>query len=34
MLLMDDDSIVAIICHKTILEKEATKYCGKALWFY
>ncbi len=34
MLLMDDDSVVAIICHKAILEKEAMKYGGKTLWFY
>jgi hypothetical protein len=31
---MDDDNVVAIICHKVILEKEAMKYGGKTLWFY
>jgi hypothetical protein len=31
---MDDDSLVAIICHKTIRENEATKYGGKILWLY
>jgi hypothetical protein len=25
---------VGIICHKAILEKEATKYDGKVLWLY
>ncbi len=34
MFLMDDDSVVGIICHKAILEKEATKYGGKVLWLY
>ncbi len=34
MLLMDDDSVVGIICHKAVLEKETTKYGGKALWLY
>jgi hypothetical protein len=34
MLLMDDDGVVAIICYKAILEKEATKYGDKALWLF
>jgi hypothetical protein len=34
MLIMDDDSVVAIICHKVICEKEATKYGDKILWLY
>jgi hypothetical protein len=25
---------VGIICHKAVLEKETTKYGGKALWLY
>jgi hypothetical protein len=34
MLLMDGDGVVAIICYKAILEKEATKYGDKALWLF
>ncbi len=34
MLLMDDDGVVAIICYKAILEKEATKYGDKTLWLF
>ncbi len=34
MLLMDDDGVLAIICYKAILEKQATKYGDKALWLF
>jgi len=34
MLLMDDDGVVAIICYKAILEKEATKYGDEGLWLF
>jgi hypothetical protein len=34
MLLMDDDGVVAIICYKAILEKEAMKYGDKTLWLF
>jgi hypothetical protein len=37
MLLMDDDGVVAIICYKAILEKEAMniviKLCGFSIWW-
>ncbi len=29
MLIVDDDGVVAIICYKVILEKEATKFGDK-----
>jgi hypothetical protein len=31
---MDDNGVVAIICYKAILEKEATKHGDKALWLF
>jgi hypothetical protein len=34
VLLMDDGSVVVIICHKAIPKEEATKYGIKALWFF
>jgi len=34
MLQMDGDGVVAIICYKATLEKEATKYGDKVLWLF
>jgi hypothetical protein len=34
MLVMDDEGVVAIICHKVIPKEEATKYGIKALWLF
>jgi hypothetical protein len=31
---VDDDGVVAIICYKVILEKEATKFGDKVWWHF
>jgi hypothetical protein len=31
---MDNDNILAIVCHGTILEKMASTCCTKTLWFF